>query len=73
MHRLHPTSGRVASRRLSRAVTLLARAGRQLDGASQAVPDRYNQNRLRLLASGLRDLSIPLSKIASYLERGGAL
>jgi hypothetical protein len=65
-------SHRLASRRLTRAVTLLARAGRQLDDASRVAPDRHNRNRLRLLATGLRDLSIPLSKIASYLERGGA-
>jgi len=65
-------SHRLASRRLTRAVTLVVRAGRQLDSASDAAPDRYNRDRLRLLATGLRSLSIPMSKIATHLERGGA-
>ncbi len=64
------TSSRVASRRLARAVTLLSRASRQLDSASLFAPDKYNADRLRFLAGGLRDLSIPLSKIASRLEKG---
>ena len=68
---LHST--RIASRRLTRAITLLSRAGKQLDSASQTVPDRYQMDRLRFLATGLRDLSLPLSRIASRLEKGGGM
>ena len=73
MEPLEITSSRVASRRLARAVTLLHRAGRQLDSASQAAPDRFHRDRLRFFATGLRDLAIPLSRIASHLEKGGEL
>ena len=66
-----PASSRIASRRLTRAVTLLSRAGRQLDNASRLAPDKYNADRLLSIASGLRDLSLPLSRIASRLEKGG--
>jgi len=67
-----PVSNRIASRRLTRAVTLLHRAGRQLDGASRVTPDRYNRDRLHNLATGLRELGLPLTRIASRLEKGGA-
>jgi hypothetical protein len=67
----HRQSHRIASRRLTRAITLLTRAGRQLDYASRLAPDPYNADRLRVLATGLRDLSLPLSHIASRLEKGG--
>ena len=67
------TSARIASRRLARAVALLVRAGKQLDHAGRIVPDRYNSDRLRSLATGLRDLSLPLSRIASRFEKGGDL
>ena len=67
------SSHRIASRRLERAVVLLARAGKQLDGASQAASDRHNRNRLYRLATGLREFTIPLARLASYLQRGGLL
>ena len=67
----HSRSLRVASRRLTRAVTLLGRAGRQLDDASRVVPDPFNRERLHYFAVGLRDISLPLSRIASRLEKGG--
>jgi hypothetical protein len=67
------SSNRTASRRLTRAVTLLFRAGKQLDAASRTIPDTYNADRLRFFARGLRDVSLPLSKVASRLERGGEL
>lgn len=70
---LERNSSRTSSRRVIRAVTLLYRAGRQLDTASQTAPDRYNRDRLHDLASGLRSLSLPLSRIASRLENGGEL
>ena len=66
-----PSSNRVASRRLTRAVTPLTRAGRQLESASQATPDHFHRKRLHFFASGLRELSLPLSRIASRLENGG--
>jgi len=65
------TSSRAASRQLTKAVILLFRAGKQLDAASRTSPDRYHADRLRFFASGLRDLSLPLSRIASRLEKGG--
>jgi hypothetical protein len=68
-----PSSTRIASRRLTRAVTLLARAGRQLDDASRFVSDRHSRDRLRFLATGLRELSLPLSRIASRFENGRGL
>jgi hypothetical protein len=64
------SSRRIASRRLARAVTLLHRAGRQLDGASHASPDRFHRDRLLSFATGLRELAVPLSRIASSLEKG---
>lgn len=70
---LHITSNRVASRRLMRALILLNRAGRQLDFASQATPDRFHRDRLHSFAEGLRELSIPLSRLASRFEKGGEL
>lgn len=70
---LELTSNRAASRRLARAVTLLNRAGRQLDGASHASTDRFHRDRLRFFATGLREFSLPLSRIASVLEKGGEL
>jgi hypothetical protein len=71
--RFNPTSPRIASRQITRVVTLLACAGRQLDHASRVAPDKYNSDRLRFLATGLRDLSLPLTRIASQLEKGGEL
>jgi hypothetical protein len=68
--RLHPTSARIASRRLNRAVSLLCRAGQQLDDAASLAPDKFHRNRLYVFASGLRDLAIPLARIASHLQRG---
>jgi len=71
LKKLERNSKRIASRRLTRAVTLLTRAGRQLYCASQAAPDRFNREKLHFLADGLRELSLPLSRIASRLEKGG--
>ena len=62
------TSARSASRRLARAIALLSRAGKQLDEASRTAPDRYHANRLRFVATGLRNVTIPLYRI---LEKGG--
>ena len=73
MQALHSTSPRIASRRLNRAVTLITRAGLQLEHASRVAPDRYNADRLHLIAIGLRDLSLPLTRIATRLEKGGEL
>jgi hypothetical protein len=70
---LNRTSNRTASRRLVRAVTLLNRAGRQLDSASHAAPDHFHRDRLRFFATGLRELSLPLSRVASILEKGGEI
>ena len=67
----YPQTHRVASRRLSRAVTLLFRAGKQLEAASNSTPDKYNSDRLRSLSIGLRELSLPLSRIASRFTKGG--
>lgn len=64
-------SSRIASRRLTRVIKLLTRAGRQLDDTSQVAPDKYNADRLHFFATGLRDLSHPLSRIASRWEKGG--
>lgn len=66
-----PTSPRLASRRLARAITLLHRAGRQLDTASQSAPDHYHRDRLHCLVLGLREIALPLSRIATHLEKGG--
>ena len=54
-------------------MTLLTRAGRQLESASQAAPDRFNRDRLYFLATGLRELSLPLARIASRLQKRGDL
>jgi hypothetical protein len=68
--KLELNSHRISSRRLARALVFLHRAERQMAGASQAAPDRYHQNHLHCIATGLRDLSIPLMRIVSRLERG---
>jgi hypothetical protein len=67
---LNDTSSRTASRRLSRALTLLHRASRQLECASQSVPDRYNRDHLFNLSIGLREICLPLYRAASRLEKG---
>lgn len=72
MRTFNSNSRRIASRRLAR-VTLLNLAGRQLDGASHTAPDRFHRDRLRFFATGLRELSLPLSRIASHLDRGECL
>src|SRR5215469_11136886 len=65
------TSPHLASRRVTRAVTLIADAGRQLHSASRAAPNHFHRDRLHFIADGLRRLSLPLSRIASRLEKGG--
>jgi hypothetical protein len=67
------TSPRIASRRVTRAITLLNRASRTLESASRSTADRYNRNHLFALASGLRELCLPLYRTASRLEKGGEL
>ncbi len=68
------SSHRIASRHVARAIILCCRAGKQLQAASQTTPDKYSCDRLRFLATGLRELTLPLSKIASCFEKGeGAL
>jgi hypothetical protein len=71
MPRVEHTSNRTASRKLVRAVSLLTRAGEQLSAASQVSADRYHRNKFHRLALGLREFSLPLSRIASLLDRGG--
>ena len=71
MPKVEHTSNRTASRKLVRAVTFLTLAGQQLSAASQASSDRYHRNKFHRLALGLREFSLPLSRIASLLERGG--
>lgn len=71
MSRVSHTASRAASRRLARAVFLLDCAGRQISAASNASSDRYHRNKLHNLAIGLRDLTLPLYRIVSHLERGG--
>jgi hypothetical protein len=71
MNKFEHTSNRTASRKLVRAVTFLTLAGQQLSAASQSAPDRYHRYKFHRLALGLRDFSLPLSRIASLLERGG--
>jgi hypothetical protein len=68
--KLEPNFHRISSRRLARALVLLYRAERQMARDSQAAPDRYHRNHLHCIASSLRDLSIPLMRIVSRLERG---
>ena len=72
MRELESSSNRFATRHLSKAVVLLIRAGRQLDAASRTAPDKYNADRLRFFATGLRDVTLPLHRIASRLQKGGA-
>lgn len=69
-HELERNSHRISSRRLARALVFLHRAERQMASASQAAPDRYHRDRLRFIADGLRQLSLPLTKVVSRLERG---
>lgn len=64
-------SNRSASLRLARAESLLNQAGRQLNAAIHAAPDRYQQQRLRRLLSDLRELSSPLAGLISYLVGWG--
>ena len=65
------SSHRIASRRLERAVVLLAHSGKQPDGASRAAPDRFHRDRLHFFAVGVRELSLLLSCITSHLKKGG--
>jgi hypothetical protein len=71
MPKVEHTSNRTASRRLVRAVNFLTLAGRALCAASQASSDRYHKNKFHRLAIGVRELTLPLTRIASLLDRGG--
>ena len=71
MTQVDHNSNRAASRRLGRVFFLLRSAGEQLTAASHASPDRHHRKQLHNLAVELRELSVPLSRIASHLERGG--
>jgi hypothetical protein len=64
------SSRRIASRHVAKAIILCCRAGEQLQAASQTTPDKYSCDRLRFLATGLRELALPLSRIASCFEKG---
>jgi hypothetical protein len=66
-------SHRIASRRVQRCIALLACASTELHRASGAANDTYSRDRLKNLANGLRDVGVPLSRIASHLERGECL
>ena len=70
MTKFEHKSHRAASKRLAQAVSLLHLAGDQLNAARQASPDNFHQKKLCDLALGVRALSLPLSRIASVLERG---
>ena len=61
---------RIASRRLHRVVTLLAQAGRTLDAASRQAPDKHERDRLFFFANELREVSIPLSRLARVEKSG---
>jgi len=52
-------------------VTLLFRAGKQLDEASRTAPDKYHAARLRFLPTGVQDVTLPLCRIASHLQKRG--
>jgi hypothetical protein len=67
------SSHRIASRRVQRCVALLTCASTELYRASGAANDTHSRNRLRYLANGLRDIGLPLARIASHLERGERL
>jgi len=47
------------------------RTGKQLDAASRTAPDKYHADRLRFLATGVRDVTLPLCRIASHLQKRG--
>jgi hypothetical protein len=66
-------SRRTASRRVQRCINLLTHASAELHRASSAANDTYSRDRLRYLANGLRDIGVPLSRIASHFERGECL
>ena len=67
------SSNRIASRRFERALAYLNRAGRNFDAASEAATTQADRDHFRALASGVRELCIPLCRTASRLQRGGLL
>ncbi len=67
------SSHRIASRRVQRCIALLTCASTELYRASGTANDTYSRDRLKCLASSLRDLAVPMSRIASHLERGECL
>lgn len=71
MSKVEHTSNRTASRKLVRAVTFLTLAGQALNAAGQVSKDHYHRKKFHRLAVGLREFSLPLSRIATLLERGG--
>jgi len=73
MPKVEHTANRTASRKLLRAVTHLNLAGQQLSAAGQSSPDRHHRDKFHRMALGLRELSLPLSHLASLLERGDAI
>lgn len=63
-----PKSNRIASRRLERALTLLSRAGRQFEAASEAAINKYDRDHFLSLALGVRELCVPIFRTASRLH-----
>ena len=61
---------RNATRSLKRAESLLFLAGKQLEAAGRTAPDRYHSDRLRSLAIGVRQLVLPMYRIAISLRKG---
>ena len=71
MSKVSHTNDRAASLRLTRAVSHLNQAGRQLAAATVAAPSRYHQKQIRRLSVDLRTLSAPIEGLASFLEKAG--
>jgi hypothetical protein len=69
-HNYPSESFRLASRRLTRALTLLSLACGQLRQACNAAPDKHNRERLLLFASELQRVSNPISRLARRLQGG---
>lgn len=63
----------IASRHVQRCISLLTNASTELHRAGGAAKDTHSRGHLKHLANRLRDIGVPLSCIASHLERGECL
>jgi hypothetical protein len=60
---------KTASPPLRRALTLLFRACKEISSAIRVAPDEYHRQCLHCLAAEVKDLSLPLARVAARIAK----